>query len=197
MILAVGYRVRSPRGVQFRRWATKILSKYLIKGFAMNDERLKEPGGLDYFDELLERIREIRASEMRFYQKVRDLFAATSADYDAESDTAQTFFSTIQNKLVYAATGSTAAELIFARADPAKPNMALTSWKGSRSVIVPLGRRLIAFVAGGREFACRGKNASFPEILVQPVKASVFFSRLMSLRPSRRRRAALNVLSGI
>ncbi len=132
MILAVGYRVRSPRGVQFRRWATEVLSEYLVKGFAMNDERLKEPGGWDYFDELLERIREIRASEKRFYQKVRDLFAATSDDYDPKSDTAQAFFATIQNKLVFAATGSTAAELIVARADPAKPNMALTSWKGKR-----------------------------------------------------------------
>lgn len=131
-ILAIGYRVRSPRGVQFRRWASEVLSEYLIKGFAMNDERLKEPGGLDYFDELLERIRDIRASEKRFYQKVRDLFAATSADYDPKSDAAQTFFATIQNKLVFAATGSTAAELIVARADPSKPNMALTSWKGKR-----------------------------------------------------------------
>jgi hypothetical protein len=131
-ILAVGYRVRSQRGVQFRRWASEVLNEYLVKGFAMNDERLKEPSGPDYFDELLQRIRDIRASEKRFYQKVRDLFAATSADYDPKSDTAQTFFATIQNKLVYAATGSTAAELIVARADPSEPNMALTSWKGNR-----------------------------------------------------------------
>jgi hypothetical protein len=131
-ILAVGYRVRSPRGSQFRRWASEVLSDYLIKGFVMNDERLKEPGGLDYFDELLERIRDIRASEKRFYQKVRDLFAMTSADYDAKTDAAKTFFATIQNKLVFAATGQTAAELIVARADPDKPNMALTSWKGGR-----------------------------------------------------------------
>lgn len=131
-ILAVGYRVRSPRGAQFRRWASTTLEEYLIKGFVMNDERLKEPGGLDYFDELLERIRDIRASEKRFYQKVRDLFAQTSADYDKASELAKTFFATIQNKLVYAVTGSTAAELIVARADPDKPNMALTSWKGER-----------------------------------------------------------------
>ncbi|MBX9861153.1 MAG: virulence RhuM family protein [Hyphomicrobium sp.] len=131
-ILAVGYRVRSPRGAQFRRWASTTLEEYLIKGFVMNDERLKEPGGLDYFDELLERIRDIRASEKRFYQKVRDLFAQTSADYDKASDLAKTFFATIQNKLVYAVTGNTAAELIVARADPAKPNMALTNWKGER-----------------------------------------------------------------
>jgi hypothetical protein len=131
MILAVGYRVRSPRGVQFRRWATTTLNEYLIKGFVINDERLKVPGGFDYFDELLERIRDIRASEKRFYMKVRDLFAATAADYDAKTDAAKTFFATIQNKMVFAATGQTAAELIVARADPSKPNMALTSWKGS------------------------------------------------------------------
>ncbi len=131
-ILAVGYRVRSARGTQFRRWATEVLNDYLVKGFVMNDERLKNPGGIDYFDELLERIRDIRASEQRFYQKVRDLFAATSADYDPKTDTAKTFFATIQNKLVFAITGMTAAELIVARADPAQPNMALTSWKSDR-----------------------------------------------------------------
>ncbi|KIZ43708.1 MULTISPECIES: virulence RhuM family protein [Rhodopseudomonas] len=131
-ILAVGYRVRSARGVQFRRWATEVLNDYLVKGFVMNDDRLKDPAGTDYFDELLERIRDIRASEKRFYQKVRDLFAATSADYDPKAETAKTFFATIQNKLVFAITGMTAAELIVARADPSRPNMALTSWKGER-----------------------------------------------------------------
>ncbi len=129
-ILAVGFRVRSPRGSQFRRWANTTLNEYLIKGFVMNDERLKEPGGFDHFDELLQRIRDIRASEKRFYQKVRDLFAATAADYNAKTDAAKTFFATIQNKMVFAATGQTAAELIVARADPTQPNMALTSWKG-------------------------------------------------------------------
>lgn len=131
MIMSVGYRVRSPRGVQFRQWATTTLREYLIKGFVLNDERLKEPGGFDYFDELLERIRDIRASEKRFYQKVRDVFA-TSADYDPASETAKTFFATIQNKLVYAVTGHTAAELVLARSDPDKPNMGLTSWAGTR-----------------------------------------------------------------
>lgn len=131
-ILAVGYRVRSPRGSQFRRWATTVLHEYLVKGFAMNDERLKDPGGFDYFDELLERIRDIRASEKRFYQKVRDLFAETSSDYDGTSETARRFFQTIQNKMLFAVTGHTAAELIVSRADPAKPNMALTSWSGDR-----------------------------------------------------------------
>ncbi len=97
MILAIGYRVRSPRGNQFRKWASTVLGDYLLKGFVMNDERLKEPGW-DYFDELLERIRDIRASEKRFYQKVRDLFAQTSADYDGSTDTAKAFFQTIQKK---------------------------------------------------------------------------------------------------
>lgn len=131
-ILAVGYRVRSPRGSQFRRWATTVLHEYLVKGFAMNDERLKDPGGFDYFDELLERIRDIRASEKRFYQKVRDLFVETSSDYDGTSKTARLFFQTIQNKMLFTVTGHTAAELIVSRADPAKPNMALTSWSGDR-----------------------------------------------------------------
>ncbi|WP_454642192.1 virulence RhuM family protein [Bradyrhizobium liaoningense] len=131
-ILAVGYRVRSPRGSQFRRWATTVLREFLVKGFVLDDPRLKEPGGLDYFDELLRRIRDIRASEKRFYQKVRDLFKASSVDYDGTAETAKAFFATIQNKLVFAVTGHTAAELIVARADAAKPNMALTSWSGDR-----------------------------------------------------------------
>lgn len=131
MILAVGYRVRSVRGTQFRRWATSTLREYLVKGFVMDDERLKEPGGWDYFDELLERIREIRASEKRFYQKVKDLFTL-SVDYDSHSGEAQTFFQTIQNKMLWAVTKRTAAELIVERANPELPNMGLTSWKGGR-----------------------------------------------------------------
>lgn len=131
LILAIGYRVRSPRGVQFRQWASTHLKEFLRKGFVMDDERLKNPGGWDYFDELLERIRDIRASEKRFYQKVRDLFALSS-DYQArERETAQ-FFAKVQNKLLYATTGHTAAELIVKRSDPSQPNMALTSWSGSR-----------------------------------------------------------------
>ena len=131
LILAIGYRVRSPRGVQFRQWASTHLKEFLLKGFVMDDERLKNPGGWDYFDELLERIRDIRASEKRFYQKVRDLFALSS-DYQArERETAQ-FFAEVQNKLLYATTGHTAAELILKRSDPNQPNMALTSWSGSR-----------------------------------------------------------------
>ncbi len=131
MILAVGYRVRSVRGTQFRQWATRHLAEYLVKGFIMDDERLKNPGGWDYFDELLARIREIRASEKRFYQKVRDLFAL-SADYRPEDREAQLFFAETQNKLLFAVTGKTAAEIVVSRADPKAPNMALTNWSGSR-----------------------------------------------------------------
>ena len=131
LILAIGYRVRSPRGVQFRQWATTHLHEYLIKGFVMDDERLKDPGGWDYFDELLARIREIRASEKRFYQKVRDLFALSS-DYRQHEQETQIFFAEVQNKLLFATTGKTAAELIIDRAKPDAPNMALTTWSGSR-----------------------------------------------------------------
>ena len=130
MVLAVGFRVRSVRGTQFRKWANKNLTEFLQKGFVMDDERLKNPDGRpDYFDELLERIRDIRASEKRFYQKVRDLFALSS-DYDASDKATQMFFAATQNKLIYAVTGKTAAELILSRADSSKPNMNLTSWKG-------------------------------------------------------------------
>ena len=131
MILAIGYRVRSPRGTQFRQWATGHLAEYLVKGFVMDDERLKNPGGWDYFDELLARIREIRASEKRFYQKVRDLLAL-SADYRADDTHAQLFFAEVQNKLLYAVARQTAAEIVVSRADPGSPNMALTTWSGSR-----------------------------------------------------------------
>lgn len=131
-ILAVGYRVRSPRGVQFRRWASTVLKEYLVKGFVMDDERLKNPDGRpDYFDEMLARIRDIRASEKRFYQKVRDLFAL-AADYDKTDVATQTFFATVQNLLLYAVTQKTAAELIVSRANPADPHFGLLTWKGSQ-----------------------------------------------------------------
>ena len=131
-ILAVGYRVRSPRGVQFRRWASTILKEYLTKGFVMDDERLKNPDGRpDYFDEMLARIRDIRASEKRFYQKVRDLFALSS-DYDKTDKATQVFFATVQNQLIYAVTQKTAAELIIARANAADPNFGLLAWKGDK-----------------------------------------------------------------
>ena len=130
MVIAVGFRVRSVRGIQFRRWANENLSEYLTKGFVMDDERLKNPDGRpDYFDELLERIRDIRASEKRFYQKVRDLFALSS-DYDGSDKATQMFFAQTQNKLIYAVTNQTAPEIILRRADSSTPNMNLTSWKG-------------------------------------------------------------------
>ena len=131
-ILAVGYRVRSPRGVQFRRWASTVLKEYLVKGFVMDDERLKNPDGRpDYFDEMLARIRDIRASEKRFYQKLRDLFAL-AADYDKTDEATQTFFATVQNLLLYAVTQHTAAELIVSRANPADAHFGLLSWKGAQ-----------------------------------------------------------------
>lgn len=130
-ILAVGYRVRSPRGVQFRQWATARLREYIVKGYVLDDARLKEPGGIDYFDELLARIREIRASEKRFYQKLRDLYA-TAVDYDARSEAAQLFFKKVQNKMLWAVTGQTAAELVSGRSDPALPNMGLQTWSVGR-----------------------------------------------------------------
>ena len=130
-ILAVGYRVRSPRGVQFRRWASTVLKEYLVKGFVMDDERLKNPDGRpDYFDEMLARIRDIRASEKRFYQKVRDLFAL-AADYDKSDEATQAFFATVQNLLLYAVTQKTAAELIVSRANPVDPHFGLLSWKSA------------------------------------------------------------------
>ena len=133
MILAIGYRVRSNVGIHFRRWATGVLTEYMKKGFVLNDERLKNPKefGADYFDELLERIRDIRASEKRIYQKVKDIFAL-SVDYDGQSNAAQLFFKSVQNKLEYAATGHTAPEIIATRADATKDNMGLTSFKGAK-----------------------------------------------------------------
>lgn len=133
MIIAVGYRVRSHRGTQFRQWATERLNEYMVKGFTMDDERLKGMRniGADYFDELLERIRDIRASERRFYQKITDIYA-TSIDYDPSTPIAREFFATVQNKLHFAIHGHTASELIMKRADASKPNMGLTSWKGDK-----------------------------------------------------------------
>ena len=130
MILAVGYRVTTPRAMQFRQWATSVLREYLVKGFAMDDARLSEGPEQDYFDELLERIRAIRASEKRFYQKIRDLYA-TAVDYRADSDEARTFFATVQNKMLWAVTGHTAAEIVALRSDPDAPTMGLTSWRGT------------------------------------------------------------------
>lgn len=132
-IIAVGYRINSKQATRFRQWATTTLKEYIIKGFVLNDEMLKngEPFGKDYFDELLVRIRDIRASERRFYQKITDIFQQCSFDYDKNSETARLFYANVQNKLHFAVTGKTAAELIYDRVDASKLNMGLTTWKGS------------------------------------------------------------------
>lgn len=134
VIISVGYRIKSQRGTQFRIWATKTLKEFIIKGFVLDDKRLKQGGqvfGKDYFEELLERIREIRASERRFYQKITDIFAQCSIDYDLKSELTLNFYKTVQNKLHWAITGNTAAEIIDKRANAENPNMGLTSWKNS------------------------------------------------------------------
>ena len=132
MVLALGFRVRSPVGVRFRRWANDKLKEYIVKGFVLDDARLKNPGkGLDYFDELTRRLQDIRTSERRFYQKITDIYA-TSVDYDSSHELTQAFFATVQNKVHYAVHGQTAAELIAARADSRQPNMGLTTWQGAR-----------------------------------------------------------------
>lgn len=130
MIIAIGYRVSSHRGTQFRKWATQRLNEYIVKGFTLDDERLSKPGGIDYFDELLDRIRTIRSSEKRFYQKIRDIYAL-SADYDPQHQMTLDFFKTVQNKLLYAVTGLTAAEIIYKRTNASNENMGLTTWDGA------------------------------------------------------------------
>ena len=135
VIIAVGYRVRSHRGTQFRQWATQRLREYIIKGFTMDDKRLSEGRtATDYFDELIDRIRNIRASEANFYQKIKEIYSTCSVDYDPKAETTQRFYQMVQNKLHWAVHGQTAAELIAARADAGKPNMGMTSWKGQRPV---------------------------------------------------------------
>lgn len=148
-IIAVGYRVNSYQATQFRIWATRTLKEFIIKGFVLDDERLKQGQrfGKDYFDELLERIREIRASERRFYQKITDLYAQCSIDYDPKSDITQQFYKTVQNKLEWAITGKTAAEIIAARANAALPNMGLTTWKNA-----PSGKILKSDVAVAKNY---------------------------------------------
>jgi hypothetical protein len=132
MVLALGYRVRSQAGVRFRQWATAQLKEFIVKGFLLDDERLKNPGqGRDYFDELTRRLQDIRTSERRFYQKITDIYA-TSVDYDASAELTQAFFATVQNKVHYAIHGHTAAELVKLRADSAKPHMGMTNWPGER-----------------------------------------------------------------
>ena len=134
MIIAVGYRINSKKATQFRIWATQLLKEYIIKGYVMDDERLKDPEyifGKDYFDEQLERIRDIRSSERRFYQKITDIYSQCSADYDLNSETTKNFFATVQNKLHFAVAHETAAEIVYHRADSQKPHMGLTSWKNA------------------------------------------------------------------
>jgi hypothetical protein len=131
MIISVGYRVNSHRGTQFRIWATQRLREYIIKGFTLDDERLKRGGAMNYFDELLARIRDIRSSEKVFYQKVKDIYS-TSIDYDSNAEATQTFFKIVQNKLLWAVSQKTAAEIVHARADAQKPNMGLTTWAGDK-----------------------------------------------------------------
>ena len=182
VILAVGYRVKSERGTQFRIWATEHLNEYLVKGFVMNDQRLKEPDGWDYFDEMLERIRDIRASEKRFYQKIKDLFSQTSVDYDKKSEVAQEFFATIQNKLIFAEVGKTAAELIASRASGDKPNMGLTAFSGkkvrkkdittsknylSKEEITNLNRIVTMFLDFAEDCANRRKEITMKEWIIQ------------------------------
>ena len=175
MILAVGYRVKSPRGTQFRQWATARLTEYLVKGFVMDDDRLKNPPGPnvpDYFDELLERIRDIRVSERRMYLRVKEILAL-AADYTPADSETQLFFKTIQNKLHFAATGKTAPELIAGRTDASQPNMGLTTWKGdvvrkgdvtvaknylSESEILELNRIVVMFLDYAEDQAKRRKQ---------------------------------------
>ncbi|MCF6239792.1 MAG: virulence RhuM family protein [Bacteroidales bacterium] len=149
-IIAVGYRVNSRQATQFRIWATKVLREYIIKGFVLDDERLKQGSrifGKDYFDELLERVRSIRASERRIYQKITDIFAECSIDYDKHSEITQEFYATVQNKFHYAITGQTAAEIIHTRADKTLPNMGLTTWKNA-----PKGRILKSDVSIAKNY---------------------------------------------
>jgi len=162
MIIAVGYRVRSARGTQFRQWATATLSEYLTKGFVLDDARLKEAKsfGADYFDELLSRIRDIRASERRFYQKITDIYA-TSIDYDARAPLTAEFYATVQNKLHWAITGHTAAETVVSRADAAKPNMGLTTWKNA-----PKGPVRKSDVGVAKNYLSEGEIAALNRIVV-------------------------------
>lgn len=162
-IIAVGYRVNSKKATMFRIWANRILKEFIIKGYVMDDERLKEPEnffGKDYFEEQLERIRDIRSSERRFYQKITDIYSQCSADYDAESPITQEFFATVQNKLHFAITHHTAAEIIYGRADSAKPNMGLTTWKNA-----PKGRIRKTDVTVAKNYLSESEMASLNEIV--------------------------------
>lgn len=162
-ILSVGYRVNSKQATLFRIFASQVLKEYLIKGFAMDDERLKNPHnifGKDYFDEQLERIRDIRSSERRFYQKITDIYAQCSADYDVNSDITKKFFATVQNKLHFAISGKTAAEIIYGRADSKKENMGLTTWRNA-----PKGRIRKIDVAIAKNYLSENEMRNLNEIV--------------------------------
>lgn len=162
-IIAVGYRVNSREATAFRIWATNTLREYIIKGFVLDDERLKQGAkiGKNYFDELLERIREIRASERRFYQKITDIYAECSIDYDANAETTQQFYKTVQNKLHWAITGKTAAELISERADASSPNMGLTTWQKS-----PSGKIMKSDVSIAKNYLTKDELESLNRVVV-------------------------------
>jgi Virulence protein len=162
-IIAVGYRVNSKKATMFRIWANRVLKDYIIKGYVMDDERLKEPEnffGKDYFEEQLERIRDIRSSERRFYQKITDIYSQCSADYDADSQITKEFFATVQNKLHYAITRHTAAEIVYGRADSTKPNMGLTTWKNA-----PKGKIRKPDVAVAKNYLNEKEMSSLNEIV--------------------------------
>ena len=161
-IISVGYRVNSAQATQFRIWATQTLREFVIKGYVLDDERLKlnKRFGKDYFDELLERIREIRASERRFYLKITDIYEQCSIDYDANAEITQTFFKTVQNKLHWAVTGKTAAEIIAERTDAAKPSMGLTTWKNA-----PQGKILKSDVSIAKNYLVEGEIKELERIV--------------------------------
>jgi hypothetical protein len=161
-IISVGYRVNSAQATQFRIWATRTLREFIVKGFVLDDDRLKlnKRFGKDYFDELLERIREIRASERRFYLKITDIYEQCSIDYDAHADTTKTFFKTVQNKLHWAVTGRTAAEIIADRADASKPSMGLTTWKNA-----PKGKVLKSDVTIAKNYLIEGEIKELERIV--------------------------------
>lgn len=162
-IISVGYRVNSQQATQFRIWATKTLREFIIKGFVLDDERLKQGGqlfGKDYFDELLERIREIRASERRFYQKITDIYSECSIDYNPKAEITQSFYKTVQNKLHWAITGQTAAEIISSRAKAELPNMGLTSWKNS-----PKGKVLKSDISVAKNYLDQKEIAELSRIV--------------------------------
>ncbi len=195
-IISIGYRVNSQKATQFRIWATKILQEYIIKGFAMDDERLKNPNqpfGKDYFDEQLERIRDIRSSERRFYQKITDIYAECSADYDPSSQETKNFYATVQNKLHFAMVGQTASEIIHDRVDSQKQNMGLTSWKNSpkgkiRKADVSIAKnylefdeldlynRIVTMYLDFAEFQAKNKNIMYQKDWIEKLNKFLTFN---------------------